>query len=234
MMSIQKIWLGSFVVERITFGNYVEVFTSIPAAINGIKNSAILALSGATMGMVLSLLIVQGLIRTKLRGHRVVDLITSLPVGIPGIVLAMGVLLIAIRTPLYGSLTILLFAYLLHFLPLGVRSVSGVMIAVSAELEEASRACGAGYFKTLLRVAVPLVKPGLEAGWILLFVLFLRELPMSVLLYQSGSEVMSVALWQLMEHSTPGNTAAYAMIQSAMILFLVLIFQVIIRERKST
>ena len=116
-------------------------------------------------------------------------------------------------------------------MPLSQRSVSGVLLSISKELEEASRSCGVGYLRTLHKVTIPLVRPGLNAAWLLLFVLFLRELPISILLAQDGSEVMSVALLQLLEHATSGETAAYAMIQSGMILAVVIVFQYLTRAK---
>lgn len=221
LMSLQKAWLGSFSMKRFTFGNYSDLFEIVPAAGTGLQNSIILSVVGATVGVFMSLMVAQAIYRTKLPGRRFIDLITSLPVGIPGIVLAMGILIIAIRTPLYGSLLVLLIAYLTRFIPVGQRSVSGVLLATSPELEEASRACGSGYGRTLWRVTLPLVKPGMVAAWILLFIFFLRELPISILLFQPGNEVMSVALWIIMEHTTSGRTAAYALMQCALVLVFV-------------
>ena len=198
---------------------------------SGIKNSYILSLSGATIGVILSLLVSQAIYRSRLPGRRTVDLTTSLPVGVPGVAFAMGVLLIAIQTPLYGTLAVLLIAYLARFLPLAQRSVGGVLLSLSPELEEASRACGSGYGRTLARITLPLIKPGMAAAWVLLFVIYLRELPMSILLWQTGSETMSVALWELMEHATSGKVAAYAMMQTGMILSVVIVFQLFVRTR---
>ena len=125
----------------------------------------------------------------------------------------------------------LLIAYLARFMPLAQRSVGGVLLSLSPELEEASRACGSGYGRTLARITLPLIKPGMAAAWVLLFVIYLRELPMSILLWQTGSETMSVALWELTEHATSGKVAAYAMMQSGMILVVVVLFQLLVRTR---
>src|SRR3546814_475510 len=163
LQSFQTVWLGRFLAEQFTWTNYIEVLFYIPATLRGIENSLILSTVGATIGVAISLLIAQAIYRSRLRGARWIDLITSLPVGVPGIVFSMGVLLIAIRTPLYGSLVVLLIAYLARFMPLGQRSVSGVLLSLSPELEEASRSCGSGYARTLRRVTLPLLKPGMAA-----------------------------------------------------------------------
>ncbi len=231
LQSLQNVWLGRFLARQFTWANYPEVLHYIPETMSGIQNSFILSLSGATIGVILSLLVSQAIYRSRLPGRRTVDLTTSLPVGVPGVAFAMGVLLIAIQTPLYGTLVVLLIAYLARFLPLAQRSVGGVLLSLSPELEEASRACGSGYARTLARITLPLIKPGMAAAWVLLFVIYLRELPMSILLWQTGSETMSVALWELMEHATSGKVAAYAMMQTGMILAVVIVFQLFVRTR---
>ncbi len=231
LQSLQRVWLGRFLAKQFTWANYPSVLSYIPETMSGIKNSFILSVSGATIGVVLALLVSQAIYRTRLPGSRLIDVTTSLPVGVPGIAFAMGILLIAIQTPLYGSLLVLLIAYLARFMPLAQRSVGGVLLSLSPELEEASRACGSGYGRTLARITLPLIRPGMAAAWVLLFVIYLRELPMSILLWQSGSETMSVALWQLMQHATSGKVAAYAMMQSGMILVVVILFQLLVRKR---
>lgn len=231
LQSLQNVWLGRFLATQFTWANYPDVLSYLPATMSGIKNSFILALLGATLGVILAILVSQAVYRSKLPGRRLIDLAASLPVGVPGIAFAMGILLIAIQTPLYGSLLVLLIAYLARFLPLAQRSVGGVLLSLAPELEEASRACGSGYARTLTRITLPLIKPGMAAAWVLLFVIYLRELPISILLWQSGSETMSVALWVLMEHATSGKVAAYAMMQSGMILVVVVLFQLLVRTR---
>ncbi len=231
LQSLQRVWLGRFLTQQFTWANYPEVLNYIPETMSGIKNSFILSLAGATIGVILALLVSQAIYRTRLPGKRLIDMAASLPVGVPGIAFAMGILLIAIRTPLYGSLLVLLIAYLARFMPLAQRSVGGVLLSLSPELEEASRACGSGYGRTLVRITLPLIKPGMAAAWVLLFVIYLRELPMSILLWQTGSETMSVALWELTEHATTGKVAAYAMMQSGMILVVVILFQLLVRTR---
>lgn len=231
LQSLQQVWLGRFLMQQFTWSNYPQVLSYIPETISGIKNSFILSLSGATIGVVLALLVSQAIYRTRLPGKRLIDMAASLPVGVPGIAFAMGILLIAIRTPFYGTLLVLLIAYLARFMPLAQRSVAGVLLSLSPELEEASRACGSGYGRTLTRITLPLIKPGMAAAWVMLFVIYLRELPMSILLWQTGSETMSVALWELTEHATSGKVAAYAMMQSGMILVVVVLFQFLVRAR---
>ena len=100
LQSLQEVWFGTFNPFEIIFSNYGEVIYYIPATSEGIKNSLLLAIFGATIGIFLSLLIGQAIYRSEIIGRRFIDFTTSLPVGVPGIVFSMGVLLIALRTPL--------------------------------------------------------------------------------------------------------------------------------------
>lgn len=231
-MSVHKVWLGTIQLARFTADNYMEVLFVQAATQRGIVNSLLLAIVGASIAVLVSLVISQAIYRSRLPGRRWIDMITSLPVGIPGIVLAMGMLVLFIRTPLYGTLVLLMIAYIIRFAPVGQRSVAGSLLAMSPELEESSRACGRGWLATTSRITLPLLKPGLAAAWVLLFTIYVRELPISILLWTSGNEVMSVVLYQLLEHGTAGQTGAYAVIQTAMALVVAVAFDQIIGSER--
>jgi iron(III) transport system permease protein len=108
--------------------------------------------------------------------------VTTVPVGVPGLVLAIGIFVALLRTPLYGTIWVLLVAYLIRYLPYGQRTVSAAIVSVSGELEESARISGAGWLTTMWRVYWPLLRPGLVAAWLLLFITFMREVSMSLLL----------------------------------------------------
>jgi iron(III) transport system permease protein len=228
VISLQRVWLGQIKLSYFTWGNYLSIFMQDSDARRGIVNSLTLAITGASIAVVLSLLLSQAIYRSRLPWRPWIDLVTSLPTGIPGIVLSMGFLVLFIPTPLYGSLTLLLIAYIVRFIPIGQRGVAGVLLSTSPELEESSRACGHGWLSTMRRITLPLLKPGLAATWVLLFAIFLRELPISILLWSSGNEVMSVALYHLLEHGTAGQSAAYAIIQTVLILAVAVAFNKVV------
>jgi iron(III) transport system permease protein len=120
---------------------------------------------------------------------------------------------------------ILLVSYIIHFIPYGMRSISPVLLSLSPELDESSRGCGATLLKTLKNITFPLLKPGIIAGWMLLFILFFREVPISMLLWSSGNHVMSVVLWQLLEHRNAAITSAYAILQVGITLIVLIFIQ---------
>jgi iron(III) transport system permease protein len=230
VVSLHPVWQGRIIPADITLINYQKTLffwrsDSIKAATNGIYNSFILAFVGATIAMILSLVVAHMIHRTKGAGARVLDLLCVIPIGFPGIVLAMGVLVTYIQTPIYATLWIILLGYITRFFPYGQRNVSSVMLAISEELDQSSRMAGASWFTTLRRITIPLLKPGIFAGWVLLFIIFLRELSISIMLYTSGTETLSVGVYYLVNFENEPLTAALSIAQTVVLLVCVIIFR---------
>ena len=213
VVSLHPVWEGHIVPSAMSLHNYVKTLffwspESIKAATNGIYNSFILAFLGATIAMILSLVVSHMIHRTKGFGARVLDILCVVPIGFPGIVLAMGVLVTYIRTPIYATIWIILLGYITRFFPYGQRNISSVMLAISEELDQSSRMSGASWFTTLRRITIPLLKPGIFAGWVLLFIIFLRELSISIILYTTGTETISVGVYYLANFENEPLTCA--------------------------
>ncbi len=230
VVSLHPVWQAEIIPADLTLHNYVRTLfwwrpDHIAAATNGIYNSFILAFAGATIAMVLSLVVSYMIHRTKGFGARLLDFLCVVPVGFPGIVLAMGVLITYIKTPIYATLWIILLGYITRFFPYGQRNVSSVMLAISEELDQSSRMAGASWFTTLRRITIPLLKPGIFAGWVLLFIIFLRELSISIILYTSGTETLSVGVYYLTNYENETLTSALSMTQTVVLLACIYIFR---------
>jgi iron(III) transport system permease protein len=230
VVSLHPVWEGEIIPADLTFRNYGKTLAfwrtdSIQAATNGILNSFILAFAGASIAMVLSLVVSYMIHRTKGFGSRMLDLLCVIPIGFPGIVLAMGVLVTYIQTPIYATLWILLLGYITRFFPYGQRNISSVMLAISEELDQSSRMAGASWFTTLRRITIPLLKPGIFAGWLLLFIIFLRELSISIILYTSGTETLSVGVYYLANFENEPLTSALSVAQTVVLLLCIVIFR---------
>jgi iron(III) transport system permease protein len=230
VVSLHPVWQGEIIASDLTFRNYQRTLffwrpDSIQAATNGIVNSFILAFAGASIAMVLSLVVSYMIHRTKGFGARLLDLLCVIPIGFPGIVLAMGVLVAYIQTPLYATLWILLLGYITRFFPYGQRNISAVMLAVSEELDQSSRMAGASWLTTLRRITIPLLKPGIFAGWLLLFIIFLRELSISIILYTTGTETLSVGVYYLTNFENEPLTSALSIAQTVVLLACIVIFR---------
>jgi iron(III) transport system permease protein len=230
VVSLHPVWEGEIIARDVTLHNYFKVLAfwdpeSIDAATNGILNSFILAFVGATIAMLIALPVSHMIHRRKTRASRFLDLMCVVPIGFPGIVLAMGVLVTYIKTPIYATLWILLLGYITRFFPYGQRSVSAVLLTLSEELDQSSRMAGASWLTTLKRITIPLLKPGIFAGWILLFIIFLRELSISIILYTTGTETLSVGVYYLANFENEPLTCALSVAQTVVLLACIVLFR---------
>jgi iron(III) transport system permease protein len=205
-----------------TLSNYVYIWFSYPNTVLAVKNSLIIAVVGASIGIVLNGGISWILHRTRLPGRSLLEYISMFPITMPATVFAVALLWTWIKVPyVYGTIWLLLIAYITVFMPFGIRSVSATIVQIDKTLEECAQVTGASWFHTLRTITFPLLKPGIIAGWSLLFIMFSRELSSSVLLCSSRSTVMSVELYNLYWQGFYPVLAVLAIVQS-LITFAIL------------
>ncbi len=216
------------VLSRLTLNNYVFLLNHQPF-INAAKNSLLLGVGSATSVMLLTAVIAWITIKTKLPGRGALDLLAFLPIGIPGLVLGISIIWLYLNFPLpiYGTLWVLLVAYTTRFLPYGMRTNSASMVQIHTELEEAAQLSGSTWWSTFRRVVLPLLRPGLVAGWIYVFVVSVRELSSSILLASSESIVLSILVFDLMESGKSTAVAALAVIMiSALVVIVAIVHRI--------
>jgi iron(III) transport system permease protein len=223
LVSISRVWGGSFDPSVVTLENYEFVLFGYEETARGIQNSLFLGvltgLLGATLAVILSYIVY----RTRWPGRGLIDFIAMVPIAVPGVALGIALLVAWISTPVYGTLWILLIAYVTRWLPTAQKNVSSVLLAISPELDECTRVCGASWLTTMRRVMIPLLQPGIVAAFLLMFIISIRELSASLLLYKPGTEVMSVALWLAINRDAP-TVAAVSMVQSLILLTATVLF----------
>src|SRR5678809_511775 len=175
--------------HNLTLDHFRYVWTT-PRVHRAFANSLFLALAGATVCMLLASLASYITVRTKIAGRSLIDGLVFIPWAFPGTAMALGLLwaYVDFPIPIYGTIWIILIAYVTRFLPYGLRAVSSTIIQVHKELEEASVVCGAGFLATFRRVLIPMMRPGVMAGWIILVTIFLREFSATLFLYSPGAE----------------------------------------------
>jgi iron(III) transport system permease protein len=134
-----------------------------------------------------------------------------------------GIAFVYLRSPLpiYGTIFILLIAYCTRYLPYGMRYAVSGMQTISVELEESAQVSGAGWWSTFRRVLLPLIAPGLLAGWVYIFVVSFRELSSSILLYTPGNEVLSISIWELYANARFGELSALGVIMVLVLAVMV-------------
>jgi iron(III) transport system permease protein len=183
--------------SSITLQPYVHTLTDA-RTLESLWNSTLLGVGAATATVALAAVVAWIVLRTEISGRRILDELTFLPIAVPGLVLGLALLALYVRSPLpiYGTPWILLIAYATRFLPYASRAAAVSMGQVGRELEEAARVSGVGWWRTFRRVLLPLILPGLVAAWLYVFVLSLRELSSSILLYSPGNDVLAVRIWE--------------------------------------
>lgn len=225
LSSLRTIWTADFRWEQFTLANYRHVLFAYPPALRAIVNSLFLGVVGATATILLCAFIAFLTQRVRLPGHKFLDTLSMVPMGFPGIVLAVGLLHAWIYPPLvlYGTIWILFIAYMTRYIPLGVRSISATFTQIHPELEEASQSSGANWLKTFRHITLPLLRPGILAGWALLFVAFMRELSASILLYSPNSEVFSVVILDMYQE---GNFRALSALTTLQVVIAIVVLVV--------
>ena len=186
---------------------------------NAVEVGIITALVGGTLAFALGYTIH----RTRLPGRRAIDLLSTVPVAIPGLVVGVAYLWAWIGVPggLYGTIWILALAFIARFMPDTVKSLSSSFLQIHRELEEAAWVCGKGVLGTIASVVLPLARPGVIASMTLLFVLSIRELGSSLFLYTTNTMVMSVLLLDYYEGGNIGKTAAFSLVQTVLLGVLI-------------
>jgi iron(III) transport system permease protein len=217
-VSLSKSW-GLTFWQNLTLKNYRFILFEYDVTRRAIANSLLLASAAATLAVVLGSVISWIDLRTSLRGRRLLDYTSLIPLGLPGIVMAVALIQFWLRVPvpLYGTLAIILLAYVGRFVPLGVRAANASLRQVDPSLEETARITGAGWLRTMGYVTVPLIRPGLMAGWLLVFVPAIQELSASILLFTSESITLAVAVYNLYETGYREAVAALAIVNMVII-----------------
>ena len=194
-----------------------------PLTLNSIYNAVEVGIITAVVGGALAFAIGYTIHRTTLPGRRSIDLISTMPVAIPGLVIGVAYLWAWIGIPggLYGTIWILALAFIARFMPDTVKALSTSFLQIHRELEEAAWVCGKGMLGTIRTIVLPLARPGVIASMTLLFVLAIRELGSSLFLYTSNTMVMSVLLLDYYEGGNIGKTAAFSLVQTVLLGVLI-------------
>jgi len=213
--SLIKYLVPKLGMAKYTLAHYADILFVYPPTRLAIKNSLVLSIIGATIAIVLTGGIAWILHRTRLPGRKLLEYITMFPIAIPGVIFAVALLWTWISVPyIYGTIWLLLICYITVYMPYGIRSTSATLIQLDKSMEECAQVCGSSWLHTIKTITVPLLRPGIIAGWTLLFIIFSRELVSSVFLSTSKSVVISVAMYDLYFQGVWGKLAAMSMIQT--------------------
>jgi iron(III) transport system permease protein len=202
---------------------HFEAVFDNPLTMRSIWNTMEVGLTTALLGGLIAFAIGYTVHRSSAPARRAIDLIATLPVAIPGLVIGVAYLWAWIGLPggLYGTIWILTLAFVARFMPDTMKSLSTSFLQIHRELEEAAWICGKGRIGTIRTIVLPLARPGTVAAMTLLFILAIRELGSSLFLYTSDTMVMAVLLLDYYEGGNTGKTAAFSLVQTALLALLI-------------
>lgn len=209
---------------QFTLANYQTAFSLGPVR-TAMVNSLMLGFGVATVGVVVMAILVWIIYRSQLTGRGAIEYLAMFPGAVPRLVFGLALLWAWLNIPIsiYGTLWLLALAYFTVMLPLGVRTLAGVVLQIDKSLEECARVCGAGWGYQMRTVTLPLLKPGMLAAWLLIFMACVRELGVSVFLMGPNAKVIAPSIVSAFASSGTELTAAMALIQTFTVIVALLI-----------
>jgi iron(III) transport system permease protein len=210
----------------VSLNNYFVTLND-PTIVLAVRNSLTISLTAASVTVLITFIAAWLIVRTNIPGRWALDQLAMFPLVLPGLVLGVAILKLyaALPLPIYGTIWIMFFAFVVSFLPYGMRFSYTGLLSIHRELEESSTTCGGNWGQTIIRILVPLMLPALFAGWIFIFLITIRHLSLPLLLYGPGSQVISVTIWELWDNGRIGEVAAFSLLTTTGTVLLAIIFQ---------
>jgi iron(III) transport system permease protein len=224
--SFQQTFLGfDFTYVRWTTENYESLFWGTRSDIffRSLTNSLLISGFGALGGMIIASLASYIIVKSDSPLGEVLNIITLSPGAMPGIIVATAFLWIFLTynfLGLYGTIWIIMLALTARFIVYGSRASNSAFRSIGDELEEAAQISGAGIFTIFREVYLPLIKPGFAAGYILLFIDYMKVLSIPLLLQGANNDVMATLIWSAERDGKPEVAASVAIILILIILII--------------
>ncbi len=213
--------------HAMTMVNYANLLAEDGYALKPLWNSTLLGVSTASATMLLVAAISYFVHKTRLRGRKILDFLGFAPIALPSVVLGSAFLWLYLLVPLpvIGTLSIIGIAYLTRYLPFALRFVSTSMVQIHSELEEAAAVAGGGWWRNFYHIYLPLLRPGLMAGWFWVMVHAYRELTISLMLARSNNRTASVIIFDLWSNGSFQQLSAFGVVMFTVLIILVSVAQ---------
>jgi iron(III) transport system permease protein len=206
-----------------TVSNYSSIFSQ-PALVQSLKNSLITSVSTGLIVTVLSAVVAYVTVKTRVIGRGLLDGLATVPIAVPSVVMGVGILYFYLVAPLpvhlYGTLAIMVIAFVTITMPYAMRYIVPGLAAIKDELEEAATSSGASWFQGFRRIFVPLLMPSLLAAFLYSMIVSFREISAAIFLYSTGTQVVSVQIYDLFRN---GDYPVVAALGIMMVIFLVIL-----------
>jgi iron(III) transport system permease protein len=213
-----------------TTANFETIFGN-RRALEALRNTLILGLVAPTVTMALALVVSYVVERSKSRFRRVIDIVSVIPVAVPGIVFATGFVWAYVGTPIYATIWILIFAFVGSYLPHATRMVGSGLIQIDRALEEAGAVNGASPGRLLRRITLPLAMPSVLSGWMLVFILTVREVSTAIMLYSPRTNILPVLTWNLVQDGDMRGAAVVSLMETVILVAVVVLARFVFRVR---
>jgi len=217
LASLQK---GDMIVldpSRWSLHSYHYVLLDYPVTRTAILDTLLLGVATGTVGGALAAVATWVVDRSRTRSAKVIEYVVTVIQALPGLIFTVGLLWMVLSIHLYGSLWALLIAYVAVFLPLAYRSLAGVVVQISRSLEEAGKVCGGSGFRVARTISVPLMRPGLVAAWMLLFMVSIQEIGAAIFLTGPNFPVLGPSIFNFWDSGALANVSALAVVQGAIV-----------------
>jgi iron(III) transport system permease protein len=203
-------------IGRITLDAYAAIFTQ-PLAAAALVNTLLLTLAAPTITMLLCTLISWYVVRSRMRGKRVLDMLAFLPNSIPSIMIALALVYLFLTVPwrwipIYGTVWIIALALITRYLAFGSRTMHGAVVQLHRDLEEAALVGGVSWGTALRYIILPLLFPSIVSGWVFVALHAVRETTMALMLYSPGSRVVSLLMWDSWQTGEVSKAAATSVV----------------------
>ncbi|MBI2090856.1 MAG: ABC transporter permease subunit, partial [Deltaproteobacteria bacterium] len=190
--------------SRVSLDNYFRTLAN-PLVQGSVVNTLVLAVTAPTVTVLFALLASWFSVKRKMRW---VEAFAMTPMGVPNVVLALGLLLVYIMTPIHGSIWVLVIGHIVAHLPFTTRILSAALLQLHKELEEAAQVTGAPTARAIRTITLPLLMPAVVNGWLWTFSATLRDFTFAIFLMTGRNMVLPSAMWVLWNVPDISGTAA--------------------------
>jgi iron(III) transport system permease protein len=213
----------------VTLVNYRNLLADWNYSVRPLWNSTLLGVGSASVVMLLVAAISYFVNKSRIRSRKILDFLGFAPIALPSVVLGTAFLwfYLLVPLPVIGSLSIIGLAYLTRYMPYALRFVSTSMVQIHTELEEAAAVSGGTWWKNLYRIYLPLLRPGLMAGWFWVMVHAYRELTIALMLARSRNRTAAVIIFDLWSNGSFPQLSAFGVLMFVILIVLVSVGQTV-------
>jgi len=223
---------SSILEANFTLANFKAVLGSV-AVQQSIWNTLLVGILSPTLCVALGIVIAYAVRRLRVSGSGMLDYIAMFPIAVPGIVFGTGIFWTYLMTPAYGTIWILVIAFVASYIPFAYRMIDTSMIQIDKSLEEASAVCGGSHWHTARKITFVLIKPGVLSAWILVFIFSIREISAAILLASPSNKVLSVMSWDYLEFGNVQNATIIGLLQTAILGLGIFVGRFVLRVKLS-